>query len=251
MTTQENQHTKLTEREIDEFAARFGRRYILKKRVNALLCFFIAFCGASAVLYSMFVFHNNLFDRLRYMTFWGTIFTTVVSFITGIVCIVEATKETEVTNRPVYFLRLASATAESVIVAVVIVGLTPLVPDVPDISSYPGVMMHIVVPTMTVLSFLLNDSPIGRFKPEDPAKGTLFLAVYAVLMTTLYGTRTIPSEKAPYSFLDFDNTSIGFKVVCLVGIFAVGYAVSWLHMKANMKLSWIWFGDLKNLKRKG
>lgn len=246
-----NQHTKLTEREIDEFAARFGRRYILKKRVNALLCFFIAFCGATAVQYSVFIFHNNLFDRLRYMTFWGTIFTTVVSFITGIVCIVEAAKETEVTNRPVYFLRLASATTESVIVAVVLFGLTPLVPDVPDISSYPGIMMHIVVPTTTVLSFLLNDSPIGRFKPGDPAKGTLFVAVYAVVMTTLYGTGTIPSERAPYSFLDFQNTSMGFKLVCLVGIFIVGYAVSWLHMKLNMKLSWIWFGDIERFKRKG
>ena len=80
----------------DEFIEQFGKRYILKKRVNALLCFFISLCGTTAVLYSRFVFNNPLFDRLRYMTFWGTIFTSAVSFIFGIVCIMEAVKETAV-----------------------------------------------------------------------------------------------------------------------------------------------------------
>ena len=65
---------KLTDKEIDEFSEWFSSRYILKKRVNEFICFFIAFCGTTAVLYSMFIFHNTLFDRLRYMTFWGTIF---------------------------------------------------------------------------------------------------------------------------------------------------------------------------------
>jgi len=129
---------RISEREIEEFSERFSKRYILKKKVNTLLCFFIALCGTTAVLYSRFVFHNSIFDRLRYMTFWGTIFTAVVSFIFGIVCIMEARKETEVTHRWVYFLRLSSATAEAVIFAVVMIGLLPIIPDDPDLSSYPG-----------------------------------------------------------------------------------------------------------------
>ena len=245
------QSAKVSEREIDEFREQFGKRYILKKRVNALLCFFIALCGTTAVLYSRFVFHNSLFDRLRYMTFWGTIFTSAVSFIFGIVCIMEAARETEVTYRPVYFLRLSSATTESVIFAVVMFGLSPLVPDVPDLSSYPGFMMHLVVPVTTVMSFLLNDPPIGKPKPADPLKGTLIIAVYAAVMTLLFGTGTLSSEKAPYSFLDFDNTSMLFKLVCLAAIFAVGYAVSWLLMRLNMKLSWVWFYDKNRSKKKG
>ena len=31
------------------------------------------------------IVHNALFDRLRYITFWGTIFTSAVSFLSGIV----------------------------------------------------------------------------------------------------------------------------------------------------------------------
>ena len=245
------QDTKAFEQEIDRFADGFSKRYILKKKVNAFLCFFLAFMGTTAVLYSRFVFNNPLFDRLRYMTFWGTIFTSAVSFIFGIVCIIEAARETEVTYRPVYFLRLSSATTEAVIFTTVMVGLTPLVPDEPDVSSYPGIVMHLVVPIMTIASFLFNDSPIGRPKLLDPFKGTVFIAMYAVVMTIIFGTGMLSSEKAPYSFLDFDNTSMLFKLVCLVGIFATGYAVSWLLMRLNMKLSWIWFYSNKRTKRRG
>lgn len=243
--------TDRTNRELEEFTERFSRRYILKKKVNALLCFFIAFCGTAAVLYSRFVFHNLIFDRLRYMTFWGTFFTSIVSFIFGIVCIMEARNETEVTHRWVYFLRLSSATTEAVIFAVVMIGLLPVLPDDPDLSSFPGFMMHLVIPTTTVASFLFNDSPVGRPKAADPLKGTIFIAIYAVVMTTLFGTGALGSEEAPYSFLDFDHTSLLFRLLSLVSIFAIGYAVSWLLMRLNMKLSWIWFYDMKRAKKRG
>lgn len=242
---------KASEREIDEFAERFSKRYILKKRVNAILCFFIALCGLTAVLYSRFIFHNALLDRLRYMTFWGTIFTSIVSFIFGFVCIREAAGLPEVTYRPVYFLRLSSATTESVIFAVVMIGLMPFVPDEPDLTSYPGIMMHLVVPFTTVMSFLLNDPPFGKPKPAAPLNGTIFIALYAVVMGVIFGTRILPSEKAPYSFLDFENTSMLFKMASLTGVIAIGYGVSLLLMRLNMKLSWIWFSDKKRLKKKG
>ena len=75
------QRIKVSEKELEEFGERFSRRYIFKKKANAILCFFIALCGTTAVLYSRFIFHNALFDRLRYMTFWGTIFTSAVSLV--------------------------------------------------------------------------------------------------------------------------------------------------------------------------
>ena len=206
------QSLKDSERELEEFGERFRRRYIFKKKANAILCFFIALCGTTAVLYSRFIFRNPLFDRLRYMTFWGTIFTSAVSLIFGIVCIAEAHKETETTARWAYFLRLSSVTTELVIFFVVLFGLTPLVPDQPDITSYPGIMMHLVLPTTTVMSFLLNDSPIGKPKPAEPLIGTSFIAIYTVVMIILFGTGTISSERAPYSFLDFENTTIFFKM---------------------------------------
>ena len=121
--------------DLDEFQARFSRRYTIKKRVNAIICLFIALCGISSVLYSVFVNGMNLFDRLRYMTFNATIFTTLISLVFAVACLVEAASGTEITHRWIYFLRLSSAATEIVVFAVVVFGLTPLVEDQPDVTS--------------------------------------------------------------------------------------------------------------------
>ena len=60
---------------LEQYEQNFINRYRLKKRFNAVVCFIIVACGVSAILWSRFVFHSNLIDRLRYMTFDGTIFT--------------------------------------------------------------------------------------------------------------------------------------------------------------------------------
>ena len=245
------QRPKISAQDFEAFSQRFRKRYILKKKVNALLCLFIALCGTAAVIYSHFVLRHSLFDRLRYMTYWGTVFTTIVSYIFAAVCMKEAARETEVTTKWVYFLRLSSATTEFVIFAVVMFGLTPWVPDRPDISSFPGVIMHLIVPFTTVASFLLNDPPRGKPKAAEPLRGMIFIAIYAVIMTYCFATGTIPSKLAPYSFLNFEKTSLPFKLACLAGILGVGYGVSWLLMRLNMKLSWVWFRDLKRRKKLG
>ena len=236
--------------DLDVFEQRFMRRYKIKKVVNAIVSFLIVFCGVSAVLYSVFVFHNNLFNRMRYMTFDGTLFTTLISLISGFVFIDEARKDTEVTNRKVYFLRLSSAVTEFVIFIVVMFGLTPLVPDNPDVTSYTGIMMHLVIPFLMLLSFMFNDAPIGRLKPLEPFFGTTYITIYALIMLVLFGLRILPSRLAPYSFLDFDNTGWGFKLMCLAGIYIVGYTIAVILAFLNSKLSWIWFYDLNETKLK-
>ncbi len=57
------------------------------------------------------------------MTFWGIIFASGVSLISGIVCIVEATRDTEVTYRQAYFIRLSAAATETVIFVVAMVSV--------------------------------------------------------------------------------------------------------------------------------
>ena len=131
------------------------------------------------------------------------------------------------------------------------IGLSPLLPDDPDIISYPGIMMHLVVPIVAVMSFLLNDPPFGKPKLNEPLKGMLLLAAYGIVMMYFFGSGILPSEKAPYSFLDFEKTSILFKIACFAVIFAIGYFVSWVLMRLNMKLSWIWFYDRKRRKKRG
>lgn len=235
----------VVESNLDILLERFNDRYVFKKKINAIICFVIAFCGISAVLYSIFIFHNNLFDRLRYMTFWGTIFTSIISLIFGFICIDEERKQTEMTYKWTYYLRLSSATTEVVIFIIVLFGLTPLVPDSPDISSYPGIMMHIVIPLLTIFSFVFNDPPIGKLKPYEPFYGTVFISIYVILMSILFGLGILPYGKAPYSFLDFKHTSTAYRIACLIGVYMIGYSVSKLLSELNMKMSWIWFSDLK------
>ena len=242
-------HSKIRAVDLDAFEQRFSRRYRIKKIVNAIISFIIVFCGVSAVLYSIFVFHNNLFNRMRFMTFDGTLFTTLISLLSGIVFLREARDGTEVTNRNVYFLRLSAATTEFVIFIVVMVGLTPLVPDLPDVTSYTGIMMHLVIPTLMVTSFVINDAPIGRLKPMEPFYGTTYITLYALIMLVLFGLRILPSSLAPYSFLDFDRTGWGFKLLCLTGIYIVGYNVALALASLNRLMSWLWFYDFSKLFR--
>ena len=243
------ENENITEKDIDQFSKEFSRRYKRKKRINALLCLFIAFSGFSAVLYSKYVFGNLIIDRLRYMTFWGTIFTSIVSLIFAIVCTMEGVTETEVTYKPVYFLRLSSATTEALIFILVIIALTPAIPDTPDITSYPGFIMHFVVPSATVLSFVLNDPPFGKPNKVEPLRGTVFIGIYATVMTILFGGGLLPSDEAPYFFLNFDHTSRGFRITFLIIIFVLSYGISRGLMKLNMKLSWIWFYNIR--KKRG
>ena len=104
-------------------------------------------------------------------------------------------------------------------------------------------MMHLVIPFATVVSFVCNDAPIGRLGPLEPLHGTWFITVYAVVMVFLFGTGILPGTAAPYSFLDFEHASLRFVLLCLLGVYSVGYAVSWLLSRLNRRLSWIWFHD--------
>lgn len=229
---------------LDAIDKKFRKRYVIKKVFNGILCLLTAFSGFSAVLYSVFIFKSNLFDRLRYMTFNGTIFTSIISLIFAFVSCFEIIKDTELTSRNVYYMRLSSAVTEFVIFFVVLYGLTPFVPDKPDIITYPGFNMHFVVPILTLISFIFNDAPIGRLKPLEPFRGTYFITIYAFVMVILFGFKILPSSKAPYSFLDFENNSIFFSIGCLIGIYIVGYSISLLLYYLNRKMSWIWFKDI-------
>lgn len=236
----------MDEKALDVYKEKFHQRYILKKKFTIFFSILIVFCGVSGILYSALVFKNNIFDRMRYMTFDGTMFTTLISYVFIIISIVEARENTEMTNRFVYYMRLSSATTEFIIFIVVMVGLSPLVPDNPDITSYPGIMMHLMIPVISIGCFIFNDAPIGKMKPLEPFHGTTYITIYAVIMTFLFGTRILPSSLAPYSFLDFDHHSILFSLGCLLGIYTIGYFVSIFFVRLNRRYSWIWYKNIKN-----
>lgn len=226
---------------IDTIIERFNQRYIIKKRINAIICFFIAICGVSAVLYSIYVNGMVLIDRLRYMTFNATIFTSIVSFIFAIICLVEASERFEVTNRGAYFLRLSSAVTELIVLSVALFGLTSLVPDHPDVTSFTGCIMHIIIPIVTVLSFILNDAPIGKLKPWELLYGTGFTTIYVFVMFLLFKSGKLKPSQAPYSFMNFEKASVGYILSCLFGVYFVGCISAAFLSYLNRKYSWIWF----------
>jgi len=233
---------------LEEFQARFRRRYILKKSINMLASSFIVFCGVTAILYSIYIEDSNFLDCLRFMTFDGSVYTIIISAVFTVTCVYEAVYETENTSRLVYFMRLSSAVTEFVIFAVVIFGLSPLVPDQPDIVTYTGFMMHIMIPAVTILCFIFNDAPIGKVSKLEPLHGSWYITIYAVITTFLFGFRILPPEKAPYSFLDFEHSSIFFSLSCLIGIYITAYLIAIVLIKANRKLSWIWFSDREKIR---
>ena len=158
---------------LDKFEQDFLQHCRIRKTVNAVVSFLIVLPGVSAILYSIFVRHKNLFNRLRYMTFDGTIHTGLISLVSGFVFLRERKTYSEVTNRKVYFLRLSSAVTEFVIFAVVMFGLTPLVPDNPDVSTYTGICMHLIIPALMLWSFIFNDAPIGKLKTQSVRCGAV------------------------------------------------------------------------------
>lgn len=234
--------------DIEEIRLRFRRRYILKKTVNLVMSSFITFCGVTSILYSIYIHGSSLVDRLRYMTFDGTIYTTIISAIFTVICIVEAVYEVENTSRFVYFIRLSSAVTEFIIFAVVMFGLTSFVPDQPDIVTYTGFIMHIIIPIATLLCFVFNDAPIGKVKWHEPFQGTWYITVYAVIMVIVFATGILPPEKAPYSFLDFKNSPLWFILACGIAIYVVGYLIGILLIRLNNRLSWSWFYGLNKNK---
>ena len=74
----------LTEKEIDEFNERFSRRYLLKKRVNALICFFIASVPVLPSSYQEKT-HSEIIQRLYLKLLPVQIVLVLIGGVNGII----------------------------------------------------------------------------------------------------------------------------------------------------------------------
>ena len=225
---------------ISQIEMRFQHRYQCKKLVNLLISVVIVVLGCLSVHYIWFYDQDGLLT-FRWMTVDGTIFTTLIALFYIIVSILEMARYTELTNRFVYYMRLASAVAESLIMVVVLLSQLPFSPAHMHILRFDMFNMHILIPVLTVLSFILNDSPIGKLRFARKFHGTWFITLYAVVIITLILTGIIPSEQIPYFFLDVKNMPVLAFVGCFVFIYALGWLLSHLLSTWNRRLSWLWF----------
>ena len=218
----------------------FKRRYRIKKLVNLLISALIAVSGILSVLFIWNYDREGLLT-FRWMTVDGTIFTTAASLFYVVVSLLEMARYTELTSRTVYFARLASAVAEGLIVIVVLLSQLPFSPEHMHIVRFDMFQMHIVIPVLTILSFILNDSPIGKLSFRQKLQGTWFITLYAAVILTLILTGIIPAEQIPYFFLDVAHMPVLAFIGCFVFIYFVAILLSHCLSNWNRKLSWLWF----------
>lgn len=186
----------------DAILENLDRRYRMKKRASRSVSNLIFILGVTSFIYgwqlepSMTIF--------RFMTVDGTVFTTLSALACAIVNAVEIVKNVELTRKQVYYIRLSSAVAESVIFIVVAFSQLPIFPEhLPVFDRYDSFVMHLLIPVLCVASFLMNDAAIGRLTFAQRWHGTRFVTCYAAallmkdgvwrerLLTLMYVTGTI------------------------------------------------------------
>ena len=118
----------------EEIQRNYNRRYRLKKTTNLVLSALIAFLGITSFLYGLTL--ESIPTIFRWMTVDGTLFTTASAIAFIAVNLVEILAHTELTRTSVYYIRLSSAVAESIIFIVVIVSQLPFFPEHLPVSCH-------------------------------------------------------------------------------------------------------------------
>ncbi len=171
-------------------------RFKIKKIVNLIICAVIAALGISSFVF-IWNYDGDGLLTFRWMTVDGTVFSTAIAIIYCVASILEMTKYTEITFNFVYYLRLASAVAEGLIIVVVLLSQLPFSPQHMHILRYDMFNMHIVIPVLTIASFITNDSPIGKLKARKLTPTQLFVTLYCgeviLLIVTKLSAEMIPS----------------------------------------------------------
>ena len=228
---------------IDRIERMFRRRYRIKKAVNLAVSAVIVVLGITSLVFIWNCDGDGIMT-FRWMTVDGTVFTTAIALFYIIIGILEMVFYTELTSRAVYYVRLASAVAESLILIVVLLSRLPFSPDKMHIYRYDMFNMHLLIPVLTVLSFILNDSPIGKLTVRQKLHGMWFVMLYAAVILTLVLTGVIPYDQIPYYFLDVEHMPATVSVGWFVFIFVLSYLLSQCLSGLNRRLSWAWFRNV-------
>ena len=223
--------------------ADFDRRYRNKKLLNLIVSFAIIIMGITSFIYIWNVDKEGILT-FRWMTVDGTLFTVAMTIFYAVVNIIEIRHKTELTRKAAYFARLSSSVAECTIIIVVLLSQLPIFEQHMHIFRYDMYCMHIMIPLLTVVSFVMNDSPIEKLKIWQIPLGSLFVFIYASIIITLITTGIITKEQIPYFFLDFESNGTLFTIFGFIFIFGMEFALSCLLSYLNRKLYWLWFKKL-------
>ena len=220
-----------------------NRRLRFKDHCNIVICLSIFVLGILSTLYKV-KYEGGFFTCLRELTVDSTLFASFTAFAFIILNSIEIVRRTEYTYVPIYYFRLSSAVSELIVLLIVLIGFLPFVPDNPIISRFDMINMHVIIPLLTVLSFIINDPPIGRLKPKQRLNGLIFLVFYSVIIMTCIVTGIIPKARIPYSFMNFYDHTIWYTLAASVIIYAMGYLLASLLSELNRKVYWLWLRNI-------
>ena len=221
----------------------FRCRHCIKKTVNLVISILIVVLGVTSFVYIWNCDGDGIMT-FRWMTVDGTLLTTAIALYYVIVSALEMVFYTEVTNRGVYYMRLASAVAEGLIMVVVLLSQLPFASQHMHVFRYDMFNMHLLIPVLTVLSFMINDSPIGRLTFRQKLHGLWFVTLYAMVMLTLVATGVISRGQIPYYFLDVLHMPVLTSIGWFLLIYLISYLLSYLLSEGNRRLTWVWFKNV-------
>ena len=185
----------------------FDRRYRLKKYVNLVTSLVIVILGTTSFRFGIRLEPSPTI--FRWMTVDGTLFTTFSALFFIGVNAAELLFRTEMTRKTVYYLRLSSAVTEAVILIVVFLSQLPFFDEhLPVTDRYDSFAMHVLIPVLCVVSFLINDSPIGWLKPSRRWHGTWFVTCYSVGIIWLISTGRLSEDTIPFFFWTIGSTPL-------------------------------------------
>lgn len=226
--------------DIERFEREFSRKFRQKKALNIAVCLVIFVLGVTSFIYKA-NYEGGILTCFREMTVCGTVFSSIVSLIYAMMSVYEYVHDKEIEVAALYYLRLSSATAEFIILIVVLVGYLPFIPAHPVIGRYDMINMHVLVPVLTLFSFMFNDPPRGKLTPVQRLGGLCFVLLYTIGETVCILLYIIPENKIPYFFLNVRHQPLWFTLLAVVVIYGLGYLLAWLFSECNRKCSWLWY----------
>lgn len=217
-------------------------RFKYKKQLNIIIGITISILGFCSFLISVVEDMNwDFLSDFRFMTINGTLFTSIISLITAVISIAEIIKGEDLISGKFYFLRLTSVVTESIISLVIFVSVLPFIPDKPNILKYDSFNMHVIIPILTIISFLIAEPPAEKIKPIMRFNGSALITIYAVIIINLILWGFIPQDKIPYSFLEVNTRPLWYVLLAGVIIYSCAYFMSWGYIELNKRVSEKWY----------
>ena len=217
-------------------------RFKYKKQLNILISITISVLGFCSFFISVVRDMNwDFLSDFRFMTINGTVFTSIISLITAVISLAEIIKGEDIKLEKFYFLRLTSVVTESIIAIVILMSLFPFIPDKPNILKYDSFNMHVIIPILTIVSFLIAEPPSDKIKPIMRFNGSALITIYSVIIVSLILWGVIPQKDIPYSFLEVNTRPLWYILLAGVIIYAGAYFLSWGYIELNKKISKSWY----------